>query len=105
MTDAAPQPKRAKLVGFDNFVRNNPMSDKFDVMCFHHLEFLCGDAKSIAKHFCTALGFRPIATSNMMTVIKIIKRKGDKGHPCRMPDPWILEEVWPLCRTAKAGPS
>lgn len=60
-------PKRAKLVGFDNFVRNNPMSDRFDVLSFHHLEFLCGDAKVAAKHFCTALGFRPLATSNMVT--------------------------------------
>jgi len=59
--------KRARLVGFDNFVRSNPMSDRFEVIGFHHLEFLCGDAKSTAKHLCTALGFRPLATSNMLT--------------------------------------
>jgi len=64
--DAAPA-KRAKLVGYDNFVRNNPMSDRFDVIRFHHLEMLCGDAKSTASHLCTALGCTPLAVSNMMT--------------------------------------
>ena len=64
---AGPAPKKAKLVGYDNFVRTNPRSDRFEVLGFHHLEFLCGDAKTTAARFCTALGFRPLAHSNMLT--------------------------------------
>ena len=30
-----------KMVGFDNFVRHNPKSDKFDIRRFHHVEFWC----------------------------------------------------------------
>ena len=62
-----PPAKRAKLVGYDNFVRHNPHSDRFEVKRFHHLEITCGDAKSTAAVLCTALGFRPLAHSNMMT--------------------------------------
>ena len=58
---------RARLVGYDNFVRSNPESDRFEVHQFHHLELLCGDAKMTASHLCTALGFKPIARSNMIT--------------------------------------
>ena len=61
--------KRAKLVGFDEFMKSktNPKTDRFEVLGFHHLEFLAGDAKLTASHFCTALGFRPLASSNMLT--------------------------------------
>ena len=50
-----PPAKRAKLVGYDNFVRHNPHSDRFEVKRFHHLEITCGDAKSTAAVLCTAL--------------------------------------------------
>ena len=46
--------KRAKLVGYDNFVRSNPLSDKFGVQSFHHLEFVAGDAGLTASAWCTA---------------------------------------------------
>ncbi|KAL1530858.1 hypothetical protein AB1Y20_001752 [Prymnesium parvum] len=59
--------KRARLVGCEHFVRHNPRSDRFETLGFHHLELLCGDAKTAAAHFCTALGLRPIALSSMMT--------------------------------------
>lgn len=59
--------KKMKLVGYDNFVRHNPFSDKFEVKRFHHLELLAGDAKTTANMFCTALGCTPIAVSNQMT--------------------------------------
>ena len=68
---AESQPKRAKLVGYDNFVRSNPKSDRFEVHKFHHLELLCGDAKTCAGRLCTALGMRPLAVSNMMTGNKV----------------------------------
>ncbi len=64
---AVPPPKRARLVGFDNFVRSNPKSDRFEVQKFHHLELYCGDAKSTANFLCTALGLRPIAASSAAT--------------------------------------
>jgi hypothetical protein len=30
-----------KLVGHSNFKRNNTLSDKFEVLRFHHIEFWC----------------------------------------------------------------
>ena len=66
-SSTSPPAKRAKLVGYDNFVRHNPLSDRFEVRRFHHLEILCGDAKTTANHFCTALGCIPVAVSNMMS--------------------------------------
>lgn len=36
-----------KLVGFENFVRHNPLSDKFDVKRFHHVEFWCSVSANI----------------------------------------------------------
>eukprot|EP00976_Prorocentrum_cordatum_P004612 90615-Prorocentrum_minimum.AAC.4 len=39
--EGTPQPKRHKLVGHANFKRHNPMSDRFTVHSFHHLDFWC----------------------------------------------------------------
>lgn len=41
--------KGLKLVGHKNFVRNNPLSDKFKVYKFHHFDFWCGDATNTYK--------------------------------------------------------
>jgi 4-hydroxyphenylpyruvate dioxygenase len=38
-----------KLVGFDNFKRHNPRSDRFGVQRFHHIEFWCADATNTYK--------------------------------------------------------
>lgn len=38
-----------KLVGYKNFKRNNPMSDRFKVHKFHHVEFWTGDATNTYK--------------------------------------------------------
>lgn len=35
--------KKRKLVGAANFVRHNPMTDKFPVKSFDHIEYYCGD--------------------------------------------------------------
>ena len=45
----APQAKRRKLVGYKNFKRCNPKSDKFDIRRFHHVELWCGDATNTAR--------------------------------------------------------
>ena len=45
----APQFKRRKLVGYKNFKRCNPQSDKFDIRRFHHVELWCGDATNTAR--------------------------------------------------------
>lgn len=47
--------KRSKLVGYNNFIRHNPMSDRFNVIAFHHLELLCGDAKTTANFLWCAI--------------------------------------------------
>ena len=39
------------LAGFDEFVRTNPRSDRFDVDRFHHVEFYCADAQCTAGRF------------------------------------------------------
>jgi 4-hydroxyphenylpyruvate dioxygenase len=40
-----------KLVGFANFKRSNPRSDKFDIQRFHHIEFFTLDATSLCKRW------------------------------------------------------
>ena len=41
--------KPFQLVGFDNFKRSNPRSDRFTVHRFHHIEFWCSDATNTYK--------------------------------------------------------
>jgi hypothetical protein len=45
MASAAPVPKRHKLVGHSNFKRSNPLSDRFGIQRFHHIEFWCAPAR------------------------------------------------------------
>lgn len=61
---AAAEPR---LVGYENFVRSNPRSDRFGVRSFHHIEFVCGDAATTAARWCAALGFQPVASSSLVT--------------------------------------
>ncbi|XP_021898404.1 4-hydroxyphenylpyruvate dioxygenase [Carica papaya] len=56
-----------KLVGFANFVRTNPKSDKFKVKRFDHIEFWCGDATNSARRFSWGLGMPIIAKSDLST--------------------------------------
>lgn len=59
--------KKVQLVGFKNFVRHNPMSDRFDVRHFHHVEFYCGDATNTSKRFQWGLGLNLVAKSDQST--------------------------------------
>lgn len=56
-----------RLVGFKNFVRNNPKSDKFNVLGFHHIEFWCGDATTVSQRFSWGLGMPLVAKSDQST--------------------------------------
>ncbi|XP_059663353.1 4-hydroxyphenylpyruvate dioxygenase [Cornus florida] len=56
-----------KLVGFSNFVRTNPMSDRFRVKRFHHVEFWCSDATNTARRFSWGLGMPIVARSDLST--------------------------------------
>ncbi|CAM8887960.1 unnamed protein product [Rhodiola kirilowii] len=56
-----------KLVGFSNFVRSNPRSDRFTVKRFHHIDFWCSDATNTAKRFSWGLGMPLIAKSDLST--------------------------------------
>jgi 4-hydroxyphenylpyruvate dioxygenase len=56
-----------KLVGFSNFVRTNPRSDKFGVKRFHHVEFWCTDATNTARRFSWGLGMTVVAKSDLST--------------------------------------
>ncbi|XP_020209855.1 4-hydroxyphenylpyruvate dioxygenase-like, partial [Cajanus cajan] len=55
------------LVGFNNFVRTNPKSDRFQVNRFHHIEFWCTDATNAASRFSWGLGMPIIAKSDLST--------------------------------------
>ncbi|GLI70471.1 hypothetical protein VaNZ11_015381 [Volvox africanus] len=56
-----------KLVGYNNFVRHNPRSDKFAVHKFHHIEFWCADATNTFKRFQHGLGMTLVAKSDQST--------------------------------------
>ncbi|XP_061342768.1 4-hydroxyphenylpyruvate dioxygenase [Gastrolobium bilobum] len=56
-----------KLVGFNNFVRTNPKSDRFKVTRFHHIEFWCTDATNAARRFSWGLGMPIVAKSDLST--------------------------------------
>ena len=56
-----------KLVGFKNFVRANPKSDRFKVKRFHHVEFWCTDATNTARRFSHGLGMPIVAKSDLST--------------------------------------
>eukprot|EP01087_Luapelamoeba_hula_P004164 TRINITY_DN14114_c0_g1_i1.p1 TRINITY_DN14114_c0_g1~~TRINITY_DN14114_c0_g1_i1.p1 ORF type:complete len:430 (-),score=65.31 TRINITY_DN14114_c0_g1_i1:56-1345(-) len=56
-----------KLVGYDNFVRNNPKSDRFESFDFHHVEFYCGDVQSVSRRFAIAMGMQQVAKSDQTT--------------------------------------
>ncbi|DBA02629.1 TPA: hypothetical protein N0F65_012001, partial [Lagenidium giganteum] len=59
--------KKIKLVGHQNFVRHNPMSDKFEVKKFHHVEFYTSDATNVYKRFSWGLGMKLIGKSDQST--------------------------------------
>lgn len=56
-----------KLVGFSNFVRTNPETDRFAVKRFHHVEFWCTDATNVARRFSWGLGMPIVAKSDLST--------------------------------------
>jgi len=62
---AAATAAEPRLVGYENFVRINPLSDRFGVRGFHHLEFVCGDAGTTAARWCAALGMEQVASSSL----------------------------------------
>ncbi|KAG9439046.1 hypothetical protein H6P81_019211 [Aristolochia fimbriata] len=56
-----------KLVGYANFVRHNPRSDRFAVRRFHHVEFWCSDATNVSRRFSFGLGMPIVAKSDIST--------------------------------------
>jgi 4-hydroxyphenylpyruvate dioxygenase len=54
-----------KLVGWDNFVRHNPKSDRFGIQDFDHIEFWTSDATNAARRFSTAFGLQMMASSDI----------------------------------------
>ncbi|KAI3943558.1 hypothetical protein MKW92_024456 [Papaver armeniacum] len=61
------QEHKFKLVGYKNFIRQNPKSDKFGVKKFHHIEFWCSDATNTSRRFSWGLGMPIIAKSDLST--------------------------------------
>jgi 4-hydroxyphenylpyruvate dioxygenase len=58
-----------KMVGFDAFMANrtNPMTDKFTIERFHHIEFWCADATQASHRFTWGLGMPEVARSDLST--------------------------------------
>lgn len=54
-------------MGCEHFIRHNPMSDKFSVHRFHHLEFYCADATTTANRFAFGLGMPISAKTDLST--------------------------------------
>jgi 4-hydroxyphenylpyruvate dioxygenase len=59
--------KKVKLVGYKNFVRHNPKSDRFEVKKFHHIEFYTQDATNVYKRMSWGLGMHLIGKSDQST--------------------------------------
>lgn len=57
----------SSLLGFDNFVRENPQSDLFHIKRFAHIELICGDAENTYRRFLWGLGMRLVAKSDLTT--------------------------------------
>lgn len=55
------------LAGFDKFKRINPLTDKFKVEKFHHVEYWCGDASNTYRRFSWGLGMNLVAKSDQTT--------------------------------------
>ena len=57
------------LVGFEAFKLNrcNPMTDKFNMIKFHSLEFYCQDATNTSRRFVWGLGMSQVAKSDLST--------------------------------------
>ncbi|OMO95669.1 4-hydroxyphenylpyruvate dioxygenase [Corchorus capsularis] len=57
-----------KSNGFNNIVEfSNPMSDRFKIKRFHHVEFWCSDATNVSRRFSWALGMQLAAKSDLST--------------------------------------
>lgn len=56
-----------KLVGYGNFQRHNPRSDRFPMHKFHHIELWCGDATTTRARFGYGLGLSLVAKSDQST--------------------------------------
>lgn len=67
MSALAESKTERKMVGYDNFVRHNPLSDKFEIIKFDHVEFWCSDAVNTARRFTWGLGMHEVAMSNLTT--------------------------------------
>ncbi|WOL12260.1 hypothetical protein Cni_G21026 [Canna indica] len=60
-------PENFKLLGFERFVRENPRTDRFPVLGFHHIEFWVADATTAAGRFSFGLGMPLVARSDLST--------------------------------------
>lgn len=56
-----------RLVGYANFKRHNPKTDKFGVKKFHHVEFYAGDALNVSRRWALSLGLSLVAKSDQST--------------------------------------
>ncbi|KAK9805108.1 hypothetical protein WJX73_009028 [Symbiochloris irregularis] len=57
----------SELAEAQGFRRKNPLSDKFEVLRFHHIEWWCADATNAQTRFSCGLGMHMVAKSDLST--------------------------------------
>ena len=67
--------------------RTNPLSDRFNVLSFDHVEFWCGDAGCARRRFGVGLGLQLVAKSDQSTgnqayASYVCRRVGAVAQPC-----------------------
>ncbi|CAN1123164.1 4-hydroxyphenylpyruvate dioxygenase [Linum perenne] len=96
-----------KLVGFSNFVRQNPRSDRFKVKRFHHIEFWSTDSTNTARRFSWGLGMPIVAKSDLstgnLTHASYLLRSGDLCFLFTSPYSPSIAEMENLSHTATAS--
>ncbi|KDP45435.1 hypothetical protein JCGZ_09684 [Jatropha curcas] len=96
-----------QLVGFSNFVRTNPRSDRFKVKRFHHVEFWCTDATNTARRFSWGLGMPIVVKSDIstgnVTHASYLLRSGDLNFLFTAPYSPSIAAMENLSNTATAS--
>lgn len=73
-----------RLVGYANFKRHNPKTDKFGVHRFHHIEFYAGDALNVSRRWALALGLSLVAKSDQSTGNAVYASYVMQSHDLRL---------------------
>ncbi|CAI0461219.1 unnamed protein product [Linum tenue] len=104
---SSPAAPTFNLVGFSNFVRANPRSDRFKVKRFHHIEFWSTDSTNTSRRFSWGLGMPIVAKSDLstgnVTHASYLLRSGDLRFLFTSPYSPSIAQMENLSHTATAS--